>query len=51
MRVEQKVDAMATVMKDKVGALEAKMKASQVEISEQQMVTERKIDALLALAQ
>lgn len=50
-RVEQKVDAMATVMKDKVGALEAKMKASQVEISEQQMVTERKIDALLALAQ
>ena len=51
VRVEQKVDAMATVMKDKVGALEAKMKASQVEISEQQMVTERKIDALLALAQ
>ena len=57
-RVEQKVDAMATVMKDKVGALEAKMKASQVEMSEQlllmakqQLATERKIDALLALAQ
>ena len=37
-RVEQKADAMAAAMEDKVGALEERLKANQAEMSEQRLL-------------
>lgn len=52
--MEQKVDAMAAAMAEKVGALEehqTEMSEQLLLMAKQQLATEQKIDASLALAQ